>query len=209
MGVSSVLSKNSNKAEQRRFKRVALDLPARIIVNGIDEYDGQLVNISPGDLAVKVNGKIAKGDAAVIYVSGLDVIEGRIVRAFPDGFALSFLLSRRRRQLLTEQLMLKANGPLAAGLADRRAAPRHQGAEQRMTCRLPDGGSLFVRILDMSVDGVSVEAPRKPAVGSAIHVGRQKAIVLRHTARGFVALYERAAQSAGAPDARQPKLRAV
>jgi len=201
-----------NKAEQRRFKRIALDLPARIIVNGIDEYDGRLVNISPGDLAVTVNAPVVKGDAAVIYVSGLDVIEGRIARTFPDGFALSFLLSRRRRTLLTEQLMLRANGTLAAGLADRRSAPRHPGAEQRLVCRLPDGGSLFVRTLDMSVDGISVESPRKPAVGSAIHVGRQKAIVIRHTARGFVALYERAAQAAGAAELRQPaqtKLRAV
>lgn len=200
-----------SKFENRRFQRIALEMPARIIVNGIDEYDGQLVNISPGDLALKVNARVVKGDAAVVYVSGLDVIEGRIARTFPDGFALSFLLSRRRRALLTEQLMLRANGSLAANLADRRSAPRHAGAEQRMVCRLPDGGSLYVRVLDMSVDGVSVEAPRKPAVGSAIHVGRQKAIVIRHTPRGFVAVYERAAaQSAGAAtDIRQSKLRAV
>lgn len=206
-----MLVKSVNKAEQRRFKRIALDMPARIIVNGIDEYDGRLVNISPGDLAVTVDARIAKGDAAVIYVSGLDVIEGRIARTFPDGFALSFLLSRRRRTLLTEQLMLRANGTIAAGLADRRSAPRHPGAEQRLVCRLPGGGSLFVRTIDMSVDGISVESPRKPAVGSAIHVGRQKAIVMRHTARGFVAVYERAAQAAGAPDMRQAaaKLRAV
>jgi hypothetical protein len=203
------LAKTLNKADNRRFQRIPLDLPARIIINGIDEFDGQLVNISPGDLAVKVNAPAAKGDAAVVYVSGLDVIEGRIARTFPDGFALSFLLSRKRRTLLTEQLMLRANGPLTAGLADRRSAPRHSGAEQRMVCRLPDGGSLFVRVLDMSVDGVAVEAPRKPAVGSAIHVGRQKAIVIRHTPRGFVALYERAAQTASTPEQRQGKLRAV
>lgn len=204
-----MLAKTLNKSDNRRFQRIPLDLPARIIVNGIDEFDGQLVNISPGDLAIKVNATVVKGDAAVVYVSGLDVIEGRIARTFPDGFALSFLLSRRRRTLLTEQLMLRANGPLAAGLGDRRTAPRHPGAEQRMVCRLPDGGSLYVRVLDTSVDGVAVEAPRKPAVGSSIHVGRQKAIVIRHTPRGFVALYERAAAAAASPEMRQGKLRAV
>ncbi len=204
-----MLAKTLNKSDNRRFQRIPLELPARIIVNGIDEFDGQLVNISPGDLAVKVDAKVVKGDAAVVYVSGLDVIEGRIVRTFPDGFALSFLLSRKRRSLLTEQLMLRANGSLAAGLGDRRTAPRHPGAEQRMVCRLPDGGSLYVRVLDTSVDGVAVEAPRKPAVGSAIHFGRQKAIVIRHTPRGFVAIYERAAQASSSPEMRQGKLRAV
>jgi hypothetical protein len=194
-----------NKSEQRRFRRIPLDLPARVIINGIDEVEGRLVNISPGDLAVQVSANVVKGDAAVIYVSGLDVIEGRIVRTFPDGFALSFLLSRRRRALLTEQLMLRANPSFATGLADRRSAPRHPANEQRMVCRLPDGGSLFVRVLDQSVDGVAVESPRKPAVGTAIHVGRQRAIVMRHTPRGFVAIFEASALTARPSS----KLRAV
>ncbi len=198
-----------NKSEQRRFRRIPLDLPARIIVNGIDEHDGRLINISPGDLSVQVGARVIKGDAAVVYVSGLDVIEGRIVRTFPDGFALSFILSRRRRALLTEQLMLRANPAFAAGLSDRRTAPRHPAAEQRMVCRLPDGGSLFVRVLDQSVDGVAVESPRKPAVGSSIHVGRQRAIVVRHTSRGFVAIYEASAVDKDGAAKPQAKLRAV
>ncbi len=204
-----MLANRMNKAEQRRFRRIPLDLPARIIVNGIDEYDGRLVNISPGDMSLKVAAKAMKGDAAVIYVSGLDVIEGRIVRTFPDGFALSFLLSRRRRALLAEQLLMRANPGFSAGLSDRRSAPRHPTAEQRMVCRLADGGSLYVRVLDQSVDGVSVESPRKPAVGAAIHVGRQRAIVVRHTPRGFVAIYERSVASAEPAATPAPKLRAV
>ena len=78
-----------------------------------------------------------------------------------------------------------------------------------MVCRLPGGGSLFVRVLDQSVDGVSVESPRKPAIGSAIHVGRQRAIILRHTPRGFVAVYERAVVNKENAVASLPKLRAV
>ena len=113
----------TTKSEQRRYRRIPLDLPARIIVNGIDEYDGRLLNISPGDLSVVVDARIVKGDAAVIYVSGLDVIEGRVARTFPDGFALSFLLSRRRRALLTEQLMLRANPNFSASFRSPRRAP--------------------------------------------------------------------------------------
>jgi hypothetical protein len=195
------------KSEQRRYSRIPLDLPARVIVNGIDEYDGRLVNISPGDLAVSISGEVLKGDAAVVYISGLDVIEGRVARTFPDGFALSFLLSRRRRALLTEQLMLRVNPNFSSNLSDRRSAPRHPNADQRMVCRLPSGASLFVRVLDHSVDGVAVESPKKPAIGSLIHVGRQRAIILRHTPRGFVAVYERSV--AGEEKIQAPKLRAV
>ncbi len=194
-----------SKSELRRYRRVALDLPARIVVNTIDEYQGRLINISPGDLALQVEGKAVVGDAVVVYLSGLDVIEGRVARVFPDGFAMSFILSKKRRAILTEQLMLRANPSFADGLGDRRSSPRHPASDQRMVCRLSDGSSLFVRVLDRSVDGISVDAPRKPPVGSSIHVGRERAVVIRHTARGFVAIYE--------PDAAQSqpssRLRAV
>jgi hypothetical protein len=193
--------------EQRRYRRVSLDLPVRVVVNSIDHFEGRLVNISPGNLAVKVDGKIVPGDAAVVYISGLDVIEGRVARLTPDGFALSFRLSRRRRQILTEQLMLRANPSAAEGLQQRRSAPRHPANEQRMVCRLADGGSLFVKALETSVDAISVDASRKPAIGSPIHIGRLRAVVIRHTQRGFVAVYERS-QAETAPEPAM-RLRAV
>ena len=191
MSVKDMLARKLKFNEMRRYRRMALDLPVKVVVNGIDEYEGRLLNISPGDLAVKVEADVVAGDAVVLYIETLDVIEGRIVRSLPDGFAVSFLLSRRRRALLTEQLMLKTNPGMTDGLDDRRQTPRHNAGDQRMVCRLPDGASLFVRVIDMSVDGIAVEAPRKPSVGTAIHVGRMAGIVVRHTPRGFVVVYER------------------
>ncbi len=191
------------KRELRRYRRIALDLPAKIVVNGIDEYQGRLQNISPGDLAVVVSANVVIGDAAVVTITGLDIIEGRIARVMPDGFALSFRLSRKRRQILVEQLMLRSNPSYADSLRDRRVTPRHAMGGQRMACRLSDGASLFVRVLDRSVDGIAVDAPRKPAVGSEIHIGRERAVVVRHTPRGFVAVFE---TTAARPQAR---LRAV
>ena len=199
-----------SKSDQRRYRRISLDLAARIVVNSIDEYQGRLVNISPGNLAVRVGGKVNVGDAAVVYISGLDVIEGRVARVLPDGFALSFLLSKKRRQLLTEQLMLRANPEAAEGLGDKRSAPRHTGGEQRMVCRLSDGGSLFVRVFEWSVNGVSVDSPRKPPVGAPIHIGRFRATVVRHTPRGFVAQYEHPQDmQTESPRETAPRLRAV
>lgn len=191
------------KRELRRYRRIALDLPARIVVNGIDEHQGKLINISPGDLAVVVDAKVVIGDAAIVTITGLDIIEGRIARVIPDGFALSFRLSRKRRQILVEQLMLRSNPSYAESLRDRRLTPRHPMSDQRMVCRLSDGASLFVRVLDRSVDGIAVDAPRKPPVGAEIHVGRDRAVVVRHTPRGFVAVYETT------PARPQTRLRAV
>jgi hypothetical protein len=192
------------KPELRRYRRIPLSLPVRIVVNGIDEYDGRLVNISPGNLAVSVDAKVVTGDGAVVSIKGLDVIEGTVARKTPDGFALSFRLSLSRRQILVEKLLLLANQQFADGLADRRRAPRHPAGDQRMVCRLADGSSLFVRVLERSADGLSVDSQKKPPVGSTLHVGRARAVVARHTPRGFVALYE-----PQETPAQQPRLRAV
>ncbi|MBI1391303.1 MAG: hypothetical protein GC152_01055 [Alphaproteobacteria bacterium] len=188
---------NKSPSELRRYRRVPIDLPARVIINGVNECHGRLINMSPGDLAMKAEVQPRIGDAAVVYVIGLDVFEGTVARIFPDGFALSFRLSRVRRALLTERLMEIVNPKLAEGMRDRRIAPRHQMKSQRMVCRLPDGASMFVRVIDMSVDGVALEATKKPPVGSDIHVGRMRGVVMRHTARGFVVVYDHSAREAG------------
>ncbi len=181
------------KTDARRYRRIGLNLPARVTINASDERDGRLLNISPGDMALICDASPAPGDAAIVTIEGLDIIEGTVARIFPDGFAMSFLLSRRRRSILIEQLMLCANPDFAAGLGDRRRSPRHPGKDARSICRLENGASLMVKIVDTSVNGVSVDASRRPPVGASIHIGRKRGVVLRHTSRGFVVVYDDAA----------------
>lgn len=178
------------KADTRRYRRIPLDMPARITVNAMDEYDGRLINISPGDLALQCDAPVQQGDAIVASITDLDIIDGRVARTFADGFAMSFLLSRQRKLQLTEQLMVKVNALYTDGLGDRRNTPRHNEGNKRMVCRLPDGTSLFVKVIDRSVDGLAVDSPRQPPLGTEIHVGRLRGVVIRHTPRGFVVVHE-------------------
>ena len=198
------------KNDARRYQRISLNLPARIVINAVDEYEGRLLNISPGDMALICSAQVVIGDAAVVHIDGLDVIESTVARTFPDGFATSFLLSKRRRNLLTEQLMLRANPDFAEGLGDRRATLRHRDNSARTVCRLADGSSLFVTIVDTSVNGVSVDARRRPPIGSPIHVGRRRGVIVRHSPRGFVVVYEAGQSETDTADApSKPALRAV
>ncbi len=178
------------KKDQRRYRRISLSLPARIIVNASEESDGRLVNISPGDMALITSARAMVGDAAVVHIKGLDIIEGTVARSFPDGIAISFLLSKSRKAVLTEKLMLLANPNFSEGLSDQRAEPRHSAANARTVCRLEDGTSLFVKVVNMSVSGAAVDAPRRPPIGSPIVMGRRRGVIVRHTPRGFVIVYD-------------------
>ncbi|MBT8471538.1 MAG: PilZ domain-containing protein [Marinicaulis sp.] len=182
----------SNK-ENRRFQRVSLKLPATVAINAGEEIPAELINISPGDMALMVDVDVIQGDAVVVSIDGLDIIEGTVARNFPDGFAVSFRLSKGRRTKLIERIMVLANPNFADGLKDRRNTPRHRDMRSRTVCRLSDGTSLFVKIMDKSVDGVAVEASRQPPVGSVIHIGRQRGIVMRHSPGGFIVVYDKKA----------------
>lgn len=184
------------KKDQRRYRRISLNLPARIVVNAVDENEARLVNISPGDMALITDAKAVVGDAIVVHIKGLDIIEGTVARIFPDGVAISFLLSKSRKAVLTEKLMLLANPGFSHDLNDQRAEPRHGASNARTVCRLPDGTSLFVKIVNMSVSGAAVDAPRRPPIGSSILIGRQRGVIVRHTPRGFVVVYDEANENA-------------
>ena len=195
------------KTEERRFQRIRIDLPVTVTINNTDEYEGRLINMSPGNLAVQVETNAIVGDAGVVRIKGLDVIEGTVARTFPDGFALSFRLSKKRRAIITEKLMLHANQQFSHGLEDRRRSPRHHEGGARTVCRLDDGSSLFVKVLDRSVEAVRVDAARRPPIGSPIHVGRQHGVVTRHTPRGFVVVFDAHREEENRNDG--PVLRAV
>jgi hypothetical protein len=184
-----------SKNDARRYHRVPLRLPVSVIINAGEEIDGALLNISPGGLAVLAEAKPLPGDAVSVRIKDLDVIDGTVARIFPDGFAISYFLSKRRKAQLMEKLMLAANAAHAQGLEDRRKSLRHPASNTPTTCRLADGSSLIVRIVNTSVDGVAVDSSRRPDIGAEIHVGRRCGVVVRHTPRGFVVVYDTAAQT--------------
>ncbi|MEL6113335.1 MAG: PilZ domain-containing protein [Pseudomonadota bacterium] len=191
------------KREQRRYQRIALNMPAEVVINSIDIVPATLVNVSPGGLALICDAPVQTGDTVIVYAQGLDILPGRVVRHLPDGFAASLILSRSHRKKLIEQLFMQTNEDYRDRVNERRATPRHGQGDQRNVCRLADGTGLYVKIIDMSVNGAAVDCLRKPAIGSAIRLAQRQGIVVRHTPRGFAIVFDdiprRAEKQAHAP----------
>ncbi len=175
---------------KRRFRRIALNRPAEIVINAIDVYQGHIVNISPGDVALKCKSTVLIGDTAVIYVRDIDILPGRIIRHLPDGFVLSLMLSKTHQEKLTEKLFTQTNSGYQDTIDERRATPRHKKRDERSICRLADGSALFVKVIDISVTGAAVDAARKPEVGTTIRLAQRNGVVIRHTPRGFAISFD-------------------
>lgn len=167
------------KPERRRFQRVRINVLGRFMLPNRSEYPCQVVDMSPGGAALMtpVSGEV--GERIVAYLDHVGRIEGEITRVFEGGFAMSVNATARKRDKLAAQLTWLANRNVLNLPEDRR--------HERMTPRvpfsnvvLPDGREMRCRIIDVSMSGAAIALDVRPALGTAITLGRMRARVVRH-----------------------------
>jgi hypothetical protein len=150
--------------ERRRHQRVKVSLLGRYMLIDRREFPCQVVDMSPGGMAViaPVVGKT--GDRVIAYVDHLGRLEGTIARLFENGFAMTIAATVRKRDKLAAQLTWLANRHILGLPEDRRHG--------RIVPRNPVGR------LTMP-NGISITSPaasstfRNPAPGSPHANGRR------------------------------------
>ena len=170
--------------ERRRFQRVKVHLLGRYMLQDRREFPCQVINMSPGGLALLAQGIGAVGERVVAYLDHIGRVEGRITRIIDNGFAMTVSATPRKRDKLAAQLTWLANRKILNLPEDRRhdrIVPRNPIA--RLT--LGDGRVMNCRIVDLSLSGAAVAAEFKPEVGSQLMLGSVQAHVVRHIEDGF------------------------
>src|SRR6201981_3456 len=124
--------------ERRRFQRVKVDLLGRYMLADRREFPCQVVNMSPGGMAIVAPVSGAEGERVVAYIDHLGRLEGTIVRVHPNGFAMTIAATPRKREKLAAQLTWLANRHLLGSAEDRRHE-RLEPKNSRTTVTLPDG----------------------------------------------------------------------
>jgi hypothetical protein len=66
--------------ERRRFQRVGLHLHARYMLADGREFPGDVVNMSPGGIALRASENGRPGERVVAYVDDVGRIEGLVAR---------------------------------------------------------------------------------------------------------------------------------
>jgi len=177
-------------SEGRRYQRVKVDLLGRYMLEDRREFPCQVVDMSPGGMAVIAPQCGKLGERVVAYIDHIGRLEGMIARIYPSGFSMSISASQRKRDKLSAQLTWLANRSILDLPEDR----RHQRVatrDQTTTVRMEAGAEEKCRIVDLSVSGVAVISDNRPPIGSIVRVGKAPGRVVRHLESGFAVEFTR------------------
>ena len=171
-------------SENRRYQRVKVDLLGRYMLEDRREFPCQVINMSPGGLALIAPECGRLGERVVAYVDHVGRLEGLIARTFPSGFSMTIAASRRKRDKLAAQLTWLANRHILDLPEDRRHQ-RIANRDQTVTLIMADGSLEQCAVIDLSVSGVAVASRSRPPMGSMVQVGKAPGRVVRHLENGF------------------------
>src|ERR1700722_5343407 len=170
--------------DRRRFQRVKVNLLGRYMLADRREFPCQVINMSPGGMALiaPVAGK--PGERVIAYVDHVGRLEGIVARQFENGFAMTVAATARKRDKLAAQLTWLANRGILGLPEDRRhgrITPRNPMAR----LILPNGVNLSCRVIDISQSGAAVKTDQRPDIGALITIGKTPSRVVRHIEEGF------------------------
>src|SRR5476651_874629 len=90
--------------ERRRHQRVKVNLLGRYMLADRREFPCQVVNMSPGGIAIVAPVAGSPGERVIAYVDHLGRLEGKVARQFNNGFAMTIAATSRKRDKLAAQL---------------------------------------------------------------------------------------------------------
>ncbi|WP_441277818.1 PilZ domain-containing protein [Tardiphaga sp. 172_B4_N1_3] len=170
--------------ERRRFQRVKVHLLGRYMLPDRREFPCQVINMSPGGLALLGPGIGNVGDRVIAYLDHIGRVEGKITRIIDNGFAMTVGATPRKRDKLAAQLTWLANRDILNLPEDRRhdrIVPRNP----MVLLTLEDGVQMNGRIIDLSLSGAAIAAEKRPPLNSIVMLGRIQSRVVRHLEEGF------------------------
>jgi hypothetical protein len=182
--ISAAIKTAPARTERRNFQRVRVMVYGRYMLEDRSEYPCQVIDMSPGDVALRTDQRGALGEKVIVYLDQIGRIEGVITRSLDDGFAMTILASDRKRDKLAAQLTWLANKHELDLPEDR----RHDRVSPRNPITmldLGDGRQYRCRIVDLSLSGAAIEIEVKPALGLPVTLGTMRGRVVRHFEDGI------------------------
>jgi len=170
--------------ERRRFQRVRVNLLGRYMLPDRREFPCQVIDLSPGGMALIAPVVAELRDRVIAYVDHIGRLEGIVTRHLANGFAMTVTATARKRDKLAAQLTWLANRHIL-GLPEDRRHDRVTPRNPTTRLILPNGSIVVVRTTDISQSGAAIRSEHRPEVGSPVTIGKTPARVIRHLDDGF------------------------
>ena len=167
-----------------------VDLLGRYMLADRREFPCQVVNMSPGGMALLAPVAGQPGERIIAYVDHLGRLEGHIARIFQNGFAMTISATTRKRDKLAAQLTWLANRHILNLPEDRRHG-RIQPRNPIGRLVMPNGVNVTCRVIDMSQSGAGIATKERPPIGTIISLGKVQGRVVRHLEDGFAIEFTR------------------
>src|ERR1700755_2921484 len=170
--------------ERRRFQRVKVHLLGRYMLPDRREFPCQIINMSPGGLALLAPGIGNVGDRVIAYLDDIGRGGGKVTRIIHNRFAMSVGATAGKRRKLAAQLTWLANRDILNLPEDRRhdrIIPRNPIA----MLTLEDGTKMTCRIIDIALSGAAIAPEHRPRLKSLVMLGAVQSRVVRNLEEGF------------------------
>jgi PilZ domain len=176
--------------ERRRFQRVHVNLLGRYMLSDRREHPCQVVNMSPGGMALIAAARGQVSERVIAYVDHVGRLEGVVARQFENGFAMTIAATPRKRDKLAAQLTWLANRHIL-GLPEDRRHGRITPRNPLGRLILPNGVNVACRVIDLSQSGAAVATDQRPEIGAPITIGKTSGRVVRHLDDGIAIEFTR------------------
>jgi PilZ domain len=169
--------------DRRRHRRVPVRVFGRFMREDKQEYPCQVINMSPGGMALLSPLTCEDGERVVCYLDNFGRIEGVVARSFEGGFALRILASLYKREKIANMLTWIINQEML-GLAEERQHERVVPRNPSSKLILPNGEVHPCRVIDVSLSGASIASTVRPPLETMVILGRMRGRVVRHHDQG-------------------------
>ena len=176
--------------DRRRFQRVKVNLLGRYMLADRREFPCQVIDMSPGGMALIAPVGGAPGERIIAYVDHLGRLEGHVARFIQNGFAMTIAATARKRDKLAAQLTWLANRHILASPEDRRHG-RIAPSNPMGRLIMPNGVNLTCRVIDVSQSGAGIATNERPPIGALVTLGKVPGRVVRYLEDGFAIEFTR------------------
>ncbi|MEM7069460.1 MAG: PilZ domain-containing protein [Pseudomonadota bacterium] len=164
---------------ERQFQQVDISIFGRYMLEDKREFPCQIINMSPGSASVVGPRSGEVGETVIAYMDHIGRLEGKVLRIFHGGFAMSVNATPQKRDKLSAQITWLANRH-ELNLPEDRRHERFVPNKKIAQIKLEDGREYSAKIVDLSLSGAAIKMDVRPAIGTLMWLGNMRGRVVRH-----------------------------